>query len=55
MNWKKIKSEVYSSISNAIQKVVDYEPNNFETWARAIEAVGKIAQPLVEDGTLNDY
>lgn len=55
MNWKEIKSRTYTEISNALQMVVAYEPNNFDTWAKAIEAVGKIAQPLVDDGTLNDY
>ena len=55
MNWKEIKEKTYTEISNALQMVVAYEPNNFETWAKAIEAVGKIVQPLVENGTLNDY
>lgn len=55
MKWMEMKNEVYREISNAIKAVTVYEPNNFETWARAIEAVGKIAQPLVEDGILNDY
>ena len=55
MNWKEIKEKTYTEISNALQMAVAYEPNNFETWARAIEVVGKIAQPLVENGTLNDY
>lgn len=55
MNWKEIKDKTYTEISNALQMVVAYEPNNFETWAKAIEAVGKIVQPLVENGTLNDY
>lgn len=55
MNWKEIKNKTYAEISNALQIAVAYEPNNFETWAKAIEVVGKIAQPLVDDGTLNDY
>lgn len=55
MNWNEIKNEVYGEISNAILSAVAYEPNNFETWAKAIEVVGKIVQPLVDNGTLNDY
>ena len=55
MNWNAMKNLVYGEISNAIQSAVAYEPNKFETWAKAIEVVGKIVQPLVDNGTLNDY
>ena len=55
MNWNEIKNEVYDEISNAILSAVAYEPSNSETWAKAIEAVGKIVQPLEDNGTLADY
>ena len=55
MSWNEMKNEVYGEISNAIFSAVAYEPSNFETWAKAIEVVGKIVQPLEDNGTLADY
>ena len=55
MKWSEVKERKYAEISSALQRTVTYEPNNFETWAKAIEVVGDLAEPLVKDGTLADY
>ena len=55
MKWSEVKDRKYAEISSALQRTVTYEPNNFDTWAKAIEVVGDLAEPLVKDGTLADY